>query len=37
MTIIDHPDIDDVETAVQEGRALRPGRAGVSLHPQESR
>ena len=31
MTIIDHPDIDDVESAVQESRALRPGRYRVSF------
>jgi hypothetical protein len=31
MSIIDHPDIDNVETAVQEGRALRPGRYRVSF------
>lgn len=31
MSIIDHPDIDDVENAVKEGRALRPGRYRVSF------
>lgn len=31
MSIIDHPAIDDVEAAVQEGRALRPGRYRVSF------
>lgn len=31
MSIIDHPDIDDVELAVQEGRPLRPGRYRVSF------
>lgn len=31
MSITDHPDIDDVELAVQEGRPLRPGRYRVSF------
>lgn len=31
MSIINHPDIDDVEAAVQEGRALRPGSYRVSF------
>ncbi len=31
MSIIDHPDIDDIELAVKEGRPLRPGRYRVSF------
>jgi hypothetical protein len=31
MSIIDHPDIDDVELAVREGRPLRPGSYRVSF------